>query len=174
MAGLNSGGKFKKPIVVVGISLLTFVLALAILYAIGSRSRRGRQAETTHRGSKGVPLDPTKTRYTFQLNADGGLQTVTVIDALDEAEISQVQKYLQEEAQRFQNGDFVDLMGMRGEDVPGLAALKKGGQQITIRYYALSNGGQIRYITSDPELINATHRWLMAQLSAQGKQAAGR
>jgi hypothetical protein len=174
VAGTHSRRKLKAPIVVVGISLLTFILALAILYALGSRSRRGRQAETTQPGSKGGSLDATKTRHTFQLMVDGGLQTVTVTDALDEAQIGLVQKYLQEEAARFQKGDFSDAMGIHDDGVPGLSELRAGARQITIRYNALSNGGQIRYITSNPELVKATHRWLMAQLSAQGKLSPSR
>jgi hypothetical protein len=174
MAGMNSVGKLRAPLVVVGISLLTFIFALAVLYALGSRSRRGRQAETTQPGSKGGSLDAAKTRHTFQLMVDGGLQTVTVTDALDEAQIGLVQKYLQEEAERFQKGDFSDAMGIHDDGAPGLGELKAGARQLTIRYYALSNGGQIRYITSNPELVNATHRWLMAQLAAQGKLGPSR
>ena len=168
MAGTNSRDKLKAPIVLVGVSLLTFILVLALLYALGSRSRRSRQAEMTQ-GSKGAPLDSAKTRHTFQLMVDGGMQTVTVIDAMDEAQIGLVQKYLQEEAERFQKGDFSDAMGLHDDGVSGLSELRAGARQLTIRYYTLSNGGQIRYITSNPELVNATHRWLMAQLAAQGK-----
>ncbi|MGH7845689.1 MAG: hypothetical protein ACREQW_11040, partial [Candidatus Binatia bacterium] len=139
MGDMNSGGKLRAPVVVVGIALLTFIVALAILYALGSRSRRGRQAETTRPGSKGGSLDAAKTRHTFQLMVDGGLQTVTVTDALDEPQIGLVQNYLQEEAARFQKGDFSDAMGIHDDGVPGLSELKAGARQITIRYYSLSN-----------------------------------
>ncbi|HWP56789.1 MAG TPA: hypothetical protein VNL14_02760 [Candidatus Acidoferrales bacterium] len=167
MAAPNST-KVNGPLLVGGVSLLAFVIALGVLYALGSRARRKGEGEVSQ-VAKMNPLDPKKTKQIFQLSPDGGLQTVIVIDASDETEIAAVQQYLGGIAARFQKGDFSAAAALGGEAIPGVAELKAGAEKMTIRYAPLANGGQIRYIASDPELIRATHRWLMAQLSAEAR-----
>jgi hypothetical protein len=171
MADYNSSGKLKSTLAVGGVALLTFVVALVVLYNLGPRSPRGRHAEVAARGGKVMPFDLAKTKHMFQLLPDGGLQTVTVIDFQDNGHIGLVQAHLKEEAAKFQNGDFSDPARIHGEDMPGLAELKVGAKHISIRYNALANGGEIRYTTSNPELIHAIHRWFMAQLADHGKHA---
>jgi hypothetical protein len=118
-----------------------------------------------------VPFDRTKTKQMFQLLLNGGLHTVTVLDGADGGQIGLVQGRLRDDAERFQRGDFSDPPGVRGADLPGAAELKVNAKQITIRYYALADGGQIEYVTANPELVHAIHSWLMAQL--QGNRAPG-
>jgi hypothetical protein len=170
VAGLQSSGKY-RALLVVSIAVISFIVALGILYMVGSRPPKGRQAEFTTRGGTAAPFDRTKTKQMFQLLLNGGLQTVTVLDVGDAGQIGLVQGQLQDDAERFQRGDFSDPLGVRGADLPGAAELKVNAKQITIRYYALADGGQIEYVTANPELVHAIHSWLMAQL--QGNRAAG-
>jgi hypothetical protein len=174
MGSANSASKLKGSVFVVGIAVLSFVVALGVLYALGSKSRRSRGGDAESLSSKSKPFDPRKTKQIFQLLLNGGLQTVIIINPADEEQIALIQTRLKEQAERFQKGDFSDSLIIPGTEMPGVAEMQLGVKQITIRYDPLSDGGQISYSSANPELVNSIHRWLMAQLSEQSKNAARR
>ena len=82
-----------------------------------------------------------------------------------------IQAHLQEEAIRFQNGDFSDPAHIHGDMMPGLAVLQERGTELTIVYTPLDNGAQILYTTEDETLITAIHDWFATQTSDHGPHA---
>jgi hypothetical protein len=136
-------------------------------------STAARQAEVATRGAQVMPFDLEQTMHLFQSLDDGGLQTVTVKDPANREQIALIQAHLQEEAAKFQRGDFSDPAKIHGEEMPGLAALKAGAGQIDIQYLPLPDGAQIRYTTTDPTLVMAIHHWFMAQRADHGRHATG-
>jgi len=170
----NSAGKPTRPILVAGIAVLSFVVALGVLYAVGSKSRRSREGEAGFLHPEIKPFDARKTKQIFQLLLNGGLQTVVAVNAADQEQIGLIQARLKEQAEKFQNGDFSDSAMIHGGETPELAEMRLGVKQITIRYDPMSDGGQISYSSANPELVKSIHRWLMAQLSEQSKNAARR
>jgi hypothetical protein len=120
-----------------------------------------------------MPFDLEQTMHMFQTLADGGLQTVTAKDPANSAQIALIQAHLQEEAAKFQRGDFSDPATIHGENMPGLAALQAGARHLGIQYAPLPDGAQIRYATQDPALVTALHQWFAAHRSDHGPHAVG-
>lgn len=152
--------------------LLVIVILLGV-QVYRSMSLHARQAEIAARGTQVMPFDLDQTHHVFEPMDDGGLQTVTANDPSDDEQITLIQGHLQEIAEDFQKGNFSDPAQIHGHEMPGLADLQTGAERIEITYSALPDGGQIRYRTEEPELINAIHHWFMAQLSDHGGHASG-
>ncbi len=112
-----------------------------------------------------------RTTHIFEPLPDGGLQQVIADDPQDAAQIALIRTHLQEEARKFQRGDFADPAAIHGEGMPGLAGLRAGYAQIEVTYAELPDGAQIHYTTSDPAMVTALHAWFEAQLSDHGGHA---
>ena len=133
-----------------------------------------RQAEVRARAPQVMPFDLAKTHHVFEKLPDGGVQTVSVKDPADTAQIRLVQNHLREEAARFARGDFADPMALHGHAMPGLAELKAGAARIDVAYTDRADGGVIRYRAAEPALVAVLHRWFDAQLMDHGADASGR
>ena len=155
----------------VGLFLLLLLAGAGIWAGSHMFSQYARQAHVAALGRQVMPFDLEQTTHVFQKMDDGGLQRVTAKDAGNHEQIELVQAHLQEIADKFQRGDFSDPTHIHGHQMPGLAELEAGASQLEIRYTPLSDGGQIRYTTSQPELISAIHDWFEAQLSDHGNHA---
>jgi hypothetical protein len=153
--------------------VLVALALCGLLASTGVGSAQTRQEEVAKRGAQVMPFDLEQTMHMFQTLDDGGRQTVTAKDPANSQQIALIQAHLQEEAAKFQRGDFSDSATIHGEDMPGLAALKAGARQIAIQYTPLPNGAQIQYTTRDPALIDALHQWFAAQRSDHGHHASG-
>ena len=152
---------------------LTVMVLCGTASGTESSSTAARQAEVATRGAKVMPFDLDQTRHLFHSLDDGGLQTVMAKDPGNQEQIALIQTHLQEEAAKFQRGDFSDPAKIHGEDMPRLAELKAGAGQIDIQYLPLPDGAQIRYTTKDPALVMAIHHWFMAQRADHGQHALG-
>jgi hypothetical protein len=161
--------------------LASVFVAGAIAFAIGRFIVDGdsnstpdqRQTDVATRGQTVMPFDLESTTHVFQKTEGGGLQTVTVDDSSDTAQIGLIQAHLRAEADRFAAGDFSDPAGIHGADMPGLAELSANASAIHIEYSATANGATIRYSTDDAALVSALHRWFDAQVSDHGGDATG-
>jgi hypothetical protein len=157
--------------------LLLAIVSVGTLLAVGgwlwfgSSSRVARQAEVAARGANVMPFDLERTTHIFESQTDGGLQQVVADAPGDTEQIALIRSHLQEEAARFQRGDFDDPAAIHGDSMPGLAALRAGYAQIDVAYSELPDGAQIRYTTDDPAMISALHAWFAAQLSDHGGHA---
>jgi hypothetical protein len=123
------------------------------------------------RGAEVMPFDLERTTHIFEEQPDGGLQQVVADDPADAEQIALIRGHLQEEAAKFQRGDFGDPAAIHGEGMPGLAELREGYGKITVAYTELPDGAQIRYTANDPALVSAIHAWFAAQLSDHGGHA---
>jgi hypothetical protein len=146
---------------------------VGLLASTGIGSAQTRQEEVAKRGARVMPFDLEQTMHVFQPLDDGGRQTVMAKDPMNRQQIALIQAHLQEEAAKFQRGDFSDPAEIHGEDMPGLAALRAGAGHIDVQYTPLPNGAQMQYTTKDPALIAALHQWFAAQRSDHGHHAVG-
>lgn len=60
---------------------------------------------------------------------------------------------------------------IHGEDMPGLGELEAGAANVEIDYRELAFGARVTFISDDPELVDALHRWGEAQVTDHGAHA---
>lgn len=157
----------------IGIAAGATVGAISITSLLLWRSHHTaqRQAEVAAKGAAVMPFDLEQTLHRFEPLSDGGLQTVTAKDPANQMQIHLIQMHLQEEATKFQSGDFSDPAAIHGHEMPGLKALSAGHEQIVVQYRVLPNGGEIRYTVQSAPLIQAVHNWFAAQRADHGRHA---
>jgi hypothetical protein len=129
-----------------------------------------REAQVAEAGREVMPFDLDATTHVFEKLDEGGLQTV-VADTDDAEQIALVRAHLSEEAERFARGDFHDPATIHGEDMAGLHALVTGHERLSITYREVERGGEIRYASEDPSLVEAIHAWFDAQVADHGAHA---
>jgi len=151
--------------------VFTVIAMLGLLESIGLCASPSRQEEVAAKGAKIMPFDLEQTMHHFQPLENGGLQTVTVKDPANSTQIALIQAHLKEEAEKFHRGDFSDPAKIHGENMPGLAVLQTGAQNIDVQYTAIPNGAQIQYSTKDPTLVMALHQWFAEQRADHGHHA---
>lgn len=138
--------------------------------ACADTAEEGRQDEVAAVGAEVMPFDLDRSTHVFAVTERGGVQTVRSDDG-DAEQVDLIRAHLREEAERFARGDFHDPSMIHGEDMPGLHALVLGHERITVAYRDVELGGEIRYESSDEELVQALHTWFAAQLSDHGEHA---
>lgn len=138
--------------------------------ACADQDAADRRAQVAEAGRAVMPFDLEATTHVFEKLEQGGLQTV-VADGDDAEEIALVRDHLAEEAARFARGDFHDPSTIHGEDMAGLHALVTGHERLSITYREVERGGEIRYTSEDPSLVEAIHAWFDAQLVDHGPHA---
>lgn len=130
-----------------------------------------RQAEVAQRGAEVMPFDLEATTHRFTKTADGGVQAVTADDPTDETQIQLIRRHLLEERDKFARGDFDDPARIHGMDMPGVAELSAGYQQVTVTYSETATGAELQYTTSDAGLVDAIHAWFDRQVMDHGNDA---
>ena len=145
----------------------------AVLIASSIGIVQSHQEEVAKKGAQVMPFDLEQTTHVFQALEDGGLQKVVVKNPSNQKQIALIQSHLKEESERFRKGDFSDPAKIHGDNIPGLAQLKAGANEINVRYAALPDGAEIRYQAKDPKLVMAIHQWFSAQVSDHGHHAMG-
>lgn len=150
------------------------LFAAALLAACGGAAdtpEADRQAEVAARGAEVMPFDLSKTKHVFAKDSSGGIQTVTANDPADTLNIRRIREHLTNEAAKFGRGEFDDPAAIHGAAMPGLAALRASAGQIAVLYAEVPSGARVTFITSDPGLRAALHRWFDAQVSDHGEHA---
>ena len=72
-------------------------------------------------------------------------------------------------SQEFAHRDFSKPAKIHGQDMPGLAELRKAKLgQLDDEYEEIENGAEITYSSEEPALTDAIHRWFDAQLADHG------
>jgi len=151
--------------------VLVPLAVLAVLAACGPAGPTDRQTEVAERGSRVMPFDLEATTHRFEPDVDGLTQTVVVDDPTDTAQLALVREHLQDEADRFTQGDFEDPAHIHGDAMPGLSDLRAGYPSIDVTYSEIPDGGRITYRTTDTDLVDALHTWGEAQTSDHGSHA---
>jgi hypothetical protein len=124
-----------------------------------------REQLIAERSAEVMPFDLAATTHTFEPTSDGGLQTVVADDPTDRRQIDLVQQHLRDEATAFGRGEFGDPAQIHGVEMPGLATLKARFDDLDVTFSARADGGELRYRTDDPVVLDALHDWFAAQIS---------
>jgi hypothetical protein len=132
-----------------------------------------RQAEVARRGAEVMPFDLDATTHRFTKTDDGGVQLVTADDPDDAEQVALVRAHLAEEREKFARGEFDDPARIHGMDMPGVAELGAGYEDVTVTYRDRPTGAELTYRTTDPELVDAIHQWFDRQVMDHGEHAEG-
>jgi hypothetical protein len=97
---------------------------------------------------------------------------VVAKQASDATQVKLVREHLHDIQAQFLKGDFSGPEHIHGQQMPGLAELKaaKPGQ-VSIDYKNVTGGAELKYRTSNADLVVALHTWFDAQLSDHGSDA---
>jgi len=153
-----------------------FILSVVIVLLVNCTPgfSESRQEHIHHMGHTVMPFALNKTTHIFKMTETGGILSVIVKDPADAQQITLIRQHLQDEAERFQKGDYSDPATLHGEDMPGLKELSAGAARVTVTYASTPPGAEITFTTKDPHLLTAIHQWFGAQLSEHGADAAFR
>ena len=160
--------------------IFSLILGIATVFLIvnlaGCRnsSKQKHQAMIHDMGSHVMPFEIDKTLHIFEMTVNGGIQQVVLRNPKDEDQLILIRQHLQDEAERFTEGDFSDPQTIHGNDMPGIKELEAAASKIRVTYEELPDGAQINYETTDIQLITAIHSWFGAQLSDHGADATYR
>jgi len=146
-------------------------LALGVYWLVERAALEDRRAEVADRGADVMPFALEDTTHVFRPTEEGGVQSVVADDPDDDEQIALIREHLRDESERFARGDFSDPASIHGEQMPGLQTLSEGAGAIDITYVDQPGGGEVTYVTDDPELVDALHDWFDAQLSDHGHDA---
>jgi hypothetical protein len=103
-----------------------------------------------------MPFDLERTLHRFVTTAQGGVQSVVSKES-DPTQVALVREHLRSEAARFSRGDFSSPAAIHGADMSGLSTLAAAPGQVRVDYADLPAGGELRFTTSDPSLVQALH-----------------
>jgi len=152
--------------------LAVILLSLFALNALAQPASDARLDEVVQRGMHVMPFALDQTQHVFTKTTQGGVQQVIVKDKTNTKQIQLIRTHLAKIAQEFSHGDFSNPAKIHGQDMPGLALLRKAQpNQLQISYADLPDGGQIDYTSTKPELIAALHQYFDAQLSDHARHA---
>jgi hypothetical protein len=156
-------------------SLITSLSAALLMTAsaqAADKATDNQLDEVAKRGAHVMPFSLERTTHIFSKTEKGGAQQVIANNSSDAEQIRLIRQHLLKISQEFGQGDFSDPAKIHGEDMPGLADLRRAPPgRIEIAYKELPNGAEIKYSTDDRQLIDALHRWFDAQLSDHARHA---
>lgn len=118
----------------------------------------------TQRGDEAMGFDHAKTTHHFLLRADGGIIRVAANDATDDASRSSIRGHLSHIAKAFSEGDFDIPMFVHDQIPPGVPVMKSKKDKISYAYHELPAGAEVAITSSDPQAIEAIHKFLQFQI----------
>lgn len=132
-----------------------------------------RLAEVATRSVDVMPFNLHDTKHHFVKNAEGGVQQVVARASDDNNQVELVRTHLKEIREQFLQGDFSGPAHIHGDDMPGLRELRESKPgQVEITYKVVDSGAELKYVTSNTELVTAVHSWFDAQVSDHGQDAS--
>lgn len=150
--------------------LTTIVICLAPNFSFAA-DKPGQEA-VAERGVDVMPFDLKATTHIFTKNSMGGIQQVVVKNDSDATQIGLIREHLKKITAQFSKGEFSGPARIHGTEMPGLAELKAAQSgEIKIHYRKLKTGAEIIYMTQNPKLMVALHKWFDAQLADHGNDA---
>ncbi|TAK62478.1 MAG: aspartate carbamoyltransferase [Methylobacter sp.] len=149
--------------------MLAYLLVLFFAAAEAQESDAGKHAAKNTDAHQLLPYAVDRALEGFVKTANGGIMQIIAKSDNDSQQIKRMQQYLRQTAEEYGKGDFSSTERFHGANMPGLAQMKaaKAGE-IKYQYKALNNGGQIVFSTEDPQLLNALHAWIDAQIKEHG------
>jgi acylphosphatase len=150
-------------------ALIACLLVLFFATAQAQESDAGKHAASSTEAHQSLPYAVDRALEGFVKTANGGIMQIVAKSADDTQQIKQMQQYLRQTADEYKKGDFSSTERFHGTDMPGLAQMKAAkADAIRYEYKALNNGGQIVFSSEDPQLLNALHAWIDAQIKEHG------
>jgi hypothetical protein len=114
------------------------------------------------RGRIAMGVDQYTSTHQFDALPDGG--RIELQRDVDDAEgVAVIRQHLQEIAAAFAAGDFSTPAMVHAGEVPGTRLMAERRDAIEYRYAELPRGGELRLVTSDPEVIRAIHEFMAFQ-----------
>lgn len=163
-------GRTRPPAAVAAVAVAA---ALALLTACGDDTDDAdRQEQVAARGAEVMPFDLDATTHRFAEGDDGLVETVIADDPHDTEQVDLIRDHLAHEAGRFAEGDYGDPAAIHGHEMPGLAELEAGAEDIAIGYDEVEAGARIAFTTTNAALVDALHRWGEAQVADHGAHDA--
>lgn len=154
------------------INLLAALLSLFFSGAQAQDADREQHAAQNTNAHQALPYAVDQALEGFASTPTGGIMQITAKSAKDSQQIKRMQQYLRQTAQEYRKGDFSSTERFHGTHMPGLAQMKAAKtDQIQYQFKALPNGGQILFSTEDPQLLDALHAWIDAQIKEHGNAA---
>lgn len=159
----------KQPISLIAAALFGLVLSQPSYSGTASPERL---KEVTQRGMHVMPFDLKQTQHIFNKTETGGLQQVFVRNPPNPEQVALIRQHLNKISQEFVRGDFSNPAKIHGENMPGLAELRKAEPgQLHVVYKVLEDGAEITYSSEVPGLVDAIHSWFDTQLADHGPDA---
>ena len=126
---------------------ISLTLLLALLIPVSAQAAEktddARLDEVSRRGAHVMPFDLEQTTHVFTKTEKGGLQQVIVKESSNAGQIKLIRAHLLKISREFMQGDFSDPAKIHGENMPGLAELRKAKPGlIRIVYQELAEGAQ--------------------------------
>jgi hypothetical protein len=158
------------------VAVVFVVVGIAVACVRGGSRPPATDAPTTTNRDHGVaehsaevmPFDLTRAAHTFTPTPQGLVETVTTNAPVDPAQVVLIRGHLAMEATAFAAGNFDDPARIHGDTMPGLAELRVAGARLAVAYTDVPDGGRITYTSSDPTLVDALHRFGVAQSADHG------
>lgn len=108
-----------------------------------------------------TPFTAQNSNQVFQKTTSGGIHQILANDPKDKALIAAIRSYVEAEAARFGTGDY--------GKVPGVGYLNTiKPDHLHVVYRLLLTGAAVDYMADDGTTIDAIHKWLDAEMDAQG------
>ena len=116
------------------------------------------------RGAHAMGVDQYTSTHHFTDLPDGGrIELERNVD--DSAGVAMIRHHLHMIARAFKDGDFSTPMFVHMRDVPGTATMAAKRSAIRYAVTDLPRGGALRITTTDPDALDAVHRFLAFQRS---------
>jgi len=150
-------------------ALLILTLPFFLSTAQAEEPDAGKHAAKNTSAHHLLPYSVDQALEGFAKTANGGIMQIVAKPDSESKQIKLMQQYLRQTAMEYGKGDFSSTERFHGVDMPGLAQMKAAkANEIRYEYKALQNGGQIVFSTEDPQLLNALHAWIEAQIKEHG------
>ena len=146
-------------------------MAVILTAAACGKDTTDRQAAVASVGAEVMPFELDATTHRFTKTPDGGVQSVTADDPSDATQIQLIREHLQMERDGFSRGDYDDPARIHGMDMPGVAELSDGYEDVNVIYSELPAGAELTYTTTEPQLVAAIHAWFDRQVADHGDDA---
>lgn len=154
------------------LGLMLFCLFSSIQAQESSSAKHGVKNSAAHQQ---LPYAVDQAIEGFASTSDGGIMQILAKAADDTKQIQHIQQYLQKTAKEYNQGDFSSTEKFHGTNMPGLAQMKAAKDHaIRYEFKTLNNGGQILFSTRNPQLLNALHDWIAAQIKEHGSAGIDR
>ena len=142
-------------------------LCAALLFVVPAVAQHDQHhAALNARGARFMGFSQETTTHHFLLARDGGRIQVTANDARDGESITKIREHLRHIAEVFRKGDFTLPGLVHGtETVPGVAAMKQHGADLTFTFAEIDRGGHVRISGTTPQAIAAVHDFLKFQIT---------